>query len=38
VYDLKGSSVDRIGKEGGELKDQDWVNRGKKIRLNGQLG
>jgi hypothetical protein len=25
VYDLKGSLYGRMGAEGGELKDQDWI-------------
>ena len=33
TYDLKGSLYDRIGKEGKELKDQDWIEKGRKIRL-----
>lgn len=33
VYDLKGSLYGRSGIEGKELKDNDWVDRKKKIHL-----
>jgi hypothetical protein len=37
VYDLKGSLYGRTGSDGNELKDQDWVERGKKIRLPQEI-
>ena len=33
VYDLKGSLYNRLGEQGKELKDQDWVDKHKKIKL-----
>lgn len=37
VYDLKGSLYGRTGQDGKELKDQDWIERGKKISLPSEL-
>ena len=37
VYDLKGSLYGRTGEDGKELKDQDWIERGKKISLPAEL-
>ncbi len=36
VFDLKGSLYGRSGAEGEELKDQDWVEKDKKIQLPQQ--
>ena len=33
VYDLKGSLYGRQGSDGGELKDQDWIDKKKMINL-----
>ena len=37
IYDLKGSLYGRTGSDGQELKDQDWVERGKKINLSKDI-
>lgn len=37
VYDLKGSLYGRSGQDGKELKDQDWIERKKKISLPAEL-
>jgi hypothetical protein len=37
VYDLKGSRYDRSGDESRELKDNDWVERKKKLYLEGEI-
>jgi 1-phosphatidylinositol-4-phosphate 5-kinase len=37
VYDLKGSLYGRTGEDGKELKDVDWVDRKKKIRLPAEV-
>jgi hypothetical protein len=37
VYDLKGSLYGRSGLDGKELKDQDWIEKGRKIRLASGL-
>jgi hypothetical protein len=33
VYDLKGSLYNRTGEKGAELKDNDWINNKKLIKL-----
>lgn len=38
VFDLKGSLYGRTGADGQELKDQDWVERGRKIQLPTEIG
>ena len=37
VYDLKGSLYNRTGEEGKQLKDNDWLNKDKKIHLPKHL-
>lgn len=37
VYDLKGSLYGRTGEDGKELKDQDWIERDKKISLSSEV-
>lgn len=34
VYDLKGSLYNRTGERGSELKDNDWINNNKSIKLD----
>ncbi len=36
IYDLKGSLYGRSGTEGKELKDQDWIEKNKKIRFQNK--
>jgi hypothetical protein len=37
VYDLKGSLYGRMGADGQELKDQDWMERARKISLPQEI-
>lgn len=38
VYDLKGSLYGRSGSDGGEFKDQDWIDKKRKIQLPQTFG